>query len=277
MSTLQIRAMTPADIDPVAAIYRAGSWGERRLFLESVLSNSACKALVGICDGAVTATGMATVNGRVGWVGSIFVDVSQRSRGFGRAMTEAVCAEIDAAGCTTQALIASRYGRPLYEKMGFRADGAYQILEAPTLGASPAQPHGTSVRHMTRDDLGRLGELDARATGEDRRALLAPMVGSGWVLESGADLLGYLVQIWPESAALVATEREHALFLLDLLRYLGHGRTDRARAAVHGEEERHLLARLGWEPIMTEPRMLRGEAVEWKPSLIWSILGFAFG
>ena len=122
MTAFEIRDMTAADIDDAVRLYRSGGWDHERLFLERVLANPACRPLVGVCDGAVTATGLAAINGPVGWVGSIFVDPSQRRRGLGRAMTDAVCARIDAAGCTTQALIASDYGRPIYERMGFRID-----------------------------------------------------------------------------------------------------------------------------------------------------------
>ncbi len=107
-------------------------------------------------------------------------------------MTDAVCARLDAAGCTTHALIASEYGRPLYEQMGFRIDGWYQILEALPLDAAPMPPHGTILRPIRPGDIDRIGARP-RATGEDRRGLLAPLAGSGWLLEAGDELLGFLI------------------------------------------------------------------------------------
>jgi hypothetical protein len=230
-------------------------------------------------DGAIVATGLATVNEPVGWVGMIFVDPSQRSQGFGRALTEAVCARLDAAGCTTQALIASEYGRPLYEKMGFRIDAWYQILEAAPIDAAPAPPPGTTLRQMRPDDVDRVGRLDLRATGEDRRGLLGRLAGSGWLLEARDELLGFLIQILPESAALIAPDPEDAACLLNLLRHLGKGRTRTVRAvAVDGNApaQRQLEA-LGWSLTFATPRMLRGAPVAWDPGLIWSLLSFGFG
>jgi GNAT superfamily N-acetyltransferase len=279
VNELQIRDMTDADIDAAVLMYRAGGWEERRTFLETVRANPSCQPLVGVLDGAVVATGMATVNGPVGWVGSIFVDASVRRHGFGRAMTEAVCDRIDAAGCTTQALIASEYGKPIYEKMGFRIDGWYQILEALPLGGAPKLPRGTSLRLMTPGDIDRVGELDCRATGEDRRGLLEPLAGWGWLLESDEDLLGYLIQILPDSAAIVAPDPEDGACLLDLLRHLGHNRVKTVRAATPkgNEDGQLLLERYGWSPTFASPRMLRGKSIEWEPTLIWSLLSFAFG
>ena len=73
MTEFEIRDMTEADIEPAVAMYKAGGWGERSDFMRWVLANPATQPLVGVRDGSVVATGMATVNGRVGWIGSIFV------------------------------------------------------------------------------------------------------------------------------------------------------------------------------------------------------------
>jgi GNAT superfamily N-acetyltransferase len=279
MIKLEIRDMTAGDIDAAVALYRSGGWDERRSFLETVLANPACHSLIGVSDGALVATGLATVNGPVGWVGSIFVDPARRSQGLGRAITEAVCTRLDAAGCTTQALIASQYGQPLYEKMGFRIDAWYQILETIPLDAAPTPPPGTSLRRMLRTDIDRVGRLDFRATGEDRRVLLAPLVAGGWLLEAGDELLGFLIQILPASAALVAPDPQHAACLLDLLRHLGTNRAKALRAAVvrGNEPTQRQLEKLGWSAAFATPRMLRGKPIPWEPALIWSLLGFAFG
>ena len=279
MNQLQIRDMTAADVDSAAALYRSGGWGERGPFLERLLANSSCQPLVGIRDGAVVATGLATINGPVGWVGSIFVDPALRSQGLGRAITDAACSRIDAAGCATQALIASEYGRPLYEKMGFRIDGWYQILEALPLEAAPTPPRGTTLRPIRPDDIAQIGDLDRRATGEDRRGLLGQLSAGGWLMEAGGELLGFLIQILPDSAALIAPDPNDAACLLDLLRHLGRGRAKTIHAAVvkGNQPGQTALEDRGWGATFETPRMLRGLSIAWEPELIWSLLGFAFG
>jgi hypothetical protein len=205
------------------------------------------------------------------------VDPSLRSRGYGRALTEAVCARLDDAGCKTQALIASEYGRPLYEKMGFRIDAWYQMMEAPALDVAPAPPPGTTLRPMRPEDIDRVGRLDFRATGEDRRSLLGPLSGSGWLLEAGDELLGFLIGM-PQAAAVIAPDPRDAICLLDLLRHLGRGGRDVRAAVVLGREAAvRQLESLGWNRAFATPRMLRGESIAWEPALIWGLLGFSFG
>jgi GNAT superfamily N-acetyltransferase len=279
MTDLEIRAMTPADVEPAVAMYRAGGWGERREYLEWELANPAIGMLVGLRDGALVATATASIHGSVGWVGSIFVDTSMRSRGYGRAMTEAACALIDSAGCRTQALIASTFGKPLYDKMGFRVDEQYQVLDAAPLASPPTCPPGRILRPMRADDLDRVHALDRRATGEDRSRLLDSLVPSGWVLESAGDLDGFLVSILPSSGAVAALDIDAAACLLDQLRHLGFDRTRTVHAVVPSAHEsgRRGLEQRGWSQAFRTPRMLRGPDVDWDRTLIWSVLGFAFG
>ena len=283
MTDLEIRPMTAADVEAAAAVYRAGGWGERRDMLEWVLANPTIRPLVGLADGAVVATAMATINGPVGWVGSIFVDAALRSRGYGRAMTAAACELIDAAACRTQILIASTYGRPLYDKMGFRLDEEYQVLEAPPLdplaaGATPPPP-GTRLRRMRPEDLGGVFALDRRATGEDRSAIIGTLLSSGWVLERGVEPRGYLASIHPDCGAVVALDIEAAACLLDRLRLDAAGRAGSIRAVVPAGHESGWrgLEQLGWTRAFRTPRMLRGDPVDWDPTLIWGVLSFGFG
>ncbi len=279
MTDLRIRPMTPDDVAPVAAMYLAQGWGERREYLEWSLANPAIQALVGRQRGAIVATGMAAINGDVGWVGSIFVDGSLRGRGYGRAMTEASCELIDAAGCGTQALIASPFGKPLYDRMGFRVVEHYQVLEAEPVAAPPAPPPGRTLRPMRPGDLPAVFALDRRATGEDRSGLLTSLTRSGWVVESAAELRGYLLSILPDFATVTAADPEDAICLLDQLRHLAAGRSDVACAVVPAPREAawRRLEGLGWKPLFQTPRMLRGADIDWEPELIWGILSFGFG
>jgi GNAT superfamily N-acetyltransferase len=279
VTDLEIRPMTAADIEAAVAMYQAGEWGERREYLEWQLASPHMRLLVGVCDGAVVATGLAAINGPVGWIGSIFVDASMRSRGYGRALTEAACALIDAAGCQTQALIASPFGKPLYDKMGFRVDEYYQILEAGLLAKAPTPPPGRILRPMRPDDLERVHSLDRQATGEDRSHILDSLAGSGWVVESEGGLGGFLVSILPGGGTVVAPEIDDAVCLLDQLRHLGVGRTETVHAAVPRVHESGWrgLEQLGWSRAFQTPRMLRGPAIDWDPTLIWGVLTFAYG
>ena len=70
-------------------------------------------------DGEVVGTGVLSVNGSVGWIGTIWVEPAWRRRGVGMALTQATIDTAESAGCRTLLLVATDAGRPLYEKIGF--------------------------------------------------------------------------------------------------------------------------------------------------------------
>jgi hypothetical protein len=260
---LRIRPIEDADFEPAVEMYRAGGWGERRPFLEWTASVPACRALVGLEDGRVVATGMATINGH----------------GYGRLMTEAACELIRAAGCRTEVLIASPLGEPLYRSMGFRYDADYQVFEAATTARPPRVPDGLVLRAMAESDLEAVWDLDRKATGEDRAGLLSSLAAGGSVVMEAGRVRGYLLSVLPDSGALSALDAGAAMCLLDQLRYHSHGEVPAVHAAVPTSHREGLAAleAAGWRPLFRTPRMVRGDPIDWEPSLIWSILGFAFG
>jgi GNAT superfamily N-acetyltransferase len=292
---LDVRNMTLADVPAAVAVMDTGEWPGRTAFLEWALANPTIEPLVGELGGQIVATGLGITNGGpkgpIGWVGMIFVDPTLRRRGFGQAITEEVCRRLEAGGCRTLALIASNLGQPVYAQMGFRIDAWYQIWEAPTVDGMPATgvelpaPAGKRLRPMMAHDVDRVGLLDRRATGEDRRGLLASLTGRSWLLEDrDGELLGFLVRQRADGGTTIAADPDDAALLLDLLRKLAHGHGPVARAALvrppDGEVSpaaRELLANHGWAPAFETPRMLRGDPHDWDPSLIWGILGFSFG
>ena len=67
-----------------------------------------------------------------------------RGRGVGRAVTLAALRDGAAAGCRMAVLQASEMGHPVYERLGFRDFGAYDIYvrDADLPREQPAEPRG---------------------------------------------------------------------------------------------------------------------------------------
>ena len=86
-----------------------------------LLERPECAIYVGYADGTPVVSGLGWRTGRTIGVYSIATSPSARRRGFGAAMTARVVADGVAAGCDAAALQASEMGRPIYERLGFRA------------------------------------------------------------------------------------------------------------------------------------------------------------
>lgn len=275
----EIRDMVPAEVEVAIALAKAQGWRDRRRFYDFVFRVSTCQPLVGVAEGRVVGTGLATVQGSVGWLGAIAVEAGFRHRGIGRAITDELCRRLRAAGCTTLSLEATDEGRRMYERMGFRLAATYRQLQAGHLPEEPVPPAGARVRKLEPADLPAIVELDRLATAEDRSAALAVMAeDGGWALERDGTISGFLIPAERAYGPVVAPRFEDGLFLLDLHRHVIPAGAD-VRAGIpdpHATAWRELLAR-GWKETWQGPRLLLGPDVPWRPEWIWGQMNSAMG
>jgi len=288
MSATKIRPMTPADVDSATALVLAGDWGDRREFFDFAASHAACRPIVAIRDGSIVGTGVGTISGSVGWIGSIFVSPEARGHGVGRALTEATHDALAAAGCRTEVLVATEMGRPLYERIGFDVQCWYRTLEAPGLAApglaaeDPATNEAdTLVRPFTVDDLETMADLDAQATGEDRHHLLAAFAdptSARCLADSRGTVRGFVVRAPWGGGATIAPDPEDAFRILDARRHAaGPGRRVRAGVIDVNLDGLRRLERAGWTEAWRATRMIRGESLRWRPEWLWGQFNHALG
>jgi GNAT superfamily N-acetyltransferase len=309
--------MTADDVDPAADAILADDWGDRRAWFAFAATHPACHVVVADDGrGGILGTGVATVNGPVGWIGTIWVARAARRTGLGRALTEATIDAAESAGCRTMALVATAEGRPLYERLGFRVATEYRILEAPGLGGdtdpgggdngggtgraagagrgtdaghgTPILPEGAMqaertirARPFEPGDLDAMAALDRAATGEDRRHLLEAFASpEGTLVGTDADRVvrSFLVRAPWGGGATIAADPDAAMALLTARR-LGSGPDRRIRCGVLAEN-RDGAARLeadGWREAWRAPRLHRGEPLAWLPDRIWGQFNHALG
>ena len=270
--------MTPGDVAPATERILRADWGDRRTWFEFATSQPECHPIVAEADGEVVGTAVGTVNGSVGWVGTIWVDPAHRGAGIGRGLTEAVIEGLEGAGCRTLVLVATDQGLPLYERLGFSVQSHYRILEAPGLEAA-AEPD-PAIRSFEGADLGTLIALDATATGEDRahaiRRFAAP--GTTRVLEADGAVRGFVIRAPWGGGATIATTPADALRILEARRRAA-GPSGRVRVGLLEDNVTGLAAldAAGLAPIWSAPRLVRGEPLTWRPEWIWGQFNHAMG
>jgi ribosomal protein S18 acetylase RimI-like enzyme len=286
MPTPRLRPMTTADIAPTAAAILADDWGDRRAWFTFAVASPHCRVFVAeAADGTVVGTGVATLNGPVAWIGTIWVAPAWRGQGLGRALTEAPIEAAEAAGCRTLVLVATDRGRPLYERLGFVVSAWYRTMEAPGLRAtSPAAGEGDPARRLRPyrpSDLELMAAIDAAATGEDRRHLLEAFASpeSSRVVVGPDDVArGFVVRATWGGGATIADDPDDAMALLDARRRATT--TDRRVRAGVLDLNVDGIARLeaaGWSEAWRAPRLSRGEPLAWHPTAIWGQFNHAVG
>ena len=85
----QLRPMTAGDVEPVVAAILDDDWGDRKAWFAFALASPACRVFVAEDgNGRAVGTGVLTIHGSVGWIGTIWVAPSMRRRGIGLARSE---------------------------------------------------------------------------------------------------------------------------------------------------------------------------------------------
>jgi ribosomal protein S18 acetylase RimI-like enzyme len=276
----RLRSMTPADVAPAAAAILADDWGDRRAWFTFAVEHPQCTVLVADADGEVVGTGVATHNGPVAWIGTIWVASGWRGRGLGTALTEAPMAAAEAAGARTLVLVATSAGQPMYERLGFAVQTEYVTLEAPGRGAGPgtATPR---IRAFRPPDLATMAALDRAATGEDRAHLLEAFsspTSTRVVLGADDVARGFMIRAPWGGGATIAPDPDDALALLEARRD-GYAADRKVRAGTLADNVAGLaaLAAHGWTEAWRAPRLVRGEPLDWDPSAIWGQFNHALG
>ncbi|MEN8512855.1 GNAT family N-acetyltransferase [Burkholderia sp. RS02] len=192
MTELRYRRFTAADIPAAHALSMALRWPFR---LEDwQFSADTSIAFAAEESGAVIGTAMCWKFGADrASIGHVIVSSAHQGRGIGRELMETLLEEL---GPRITFLHATPAGQPLYEKLGFDVCGSLDQYQGNvSRPAAAALPDGERLRAGTPADLRRLVELDARASGLQRDALLSALLtrGESVVLECDGEIAGFSV------------------------------------------------------------------------------------
>ncbi|MBI2782131.1 MAG: GNAT family N-acetyltransferase [Chloroflexi bacterium] len=275
-----LRPMLPSDVDAATEMILSNDWGVRRDFLAFATSQPACTPMVAESDGAIVGTGVGTLNGAVGWIGTIFVDPGWRGQGLGRAITQSIIDRLDSGGARTLVLVATADGRRLYSTMGFEVQTRYRILEAPGFATLPAGAPN-AVRAFRPDDVDGMVALDRIGSGEERGHLIRRFAtpDTAKVLPGpDGSVDGFVIRAPWGGGATVARSFDAATAIIDERRVKA-GPEGRVRVGLLQENEDGLarLEAAGFTPQWAAPRMVRGEPMAWHPEWIWGQFNHAIG
>lgn len=95
---------------------------------EALWACHGARVYTGYADGQPVTSGFSVQSGETLGIFTIATVPEARGHGFGTAMTARLIADGAAAGCTLAALQASKMGRPIYERMGFRLVQEYEVF-----------------------------------------------------------------------------------------------------------------------------------------------------
>ena len=276
-----VRPARAEELGAVAAALRAaGPRANVGRLLEFPHASAAGEVLAAVDNGSVVGGAAVAGFGATGWIGALGVIGSGRRRGTGTALTEAAVDWLREHGARTVLLYATEAGRPVYQRLGFDADGearAWRDVAPPARGAPP-----DGVRALRPADDAAVRALDTAATGEDRGpvfdALGALDGNAGLAVErDGGRLVGSALRSpWGLGPSVVAEDATAGLALLSALRRTRGGpltvSLPDANAAAQGA-----LRAWGLRPINQATRMRLGPPPAYAPDRVFGMFNLFWG
>ena len=222
-------------------------------------------------DGKLIATTTLLSYGQqLAWIGMVLTNPSYRHRGFARTLLSHALSAADSSGVKTVKLDATDQGQPLYEGLGFKAEGPIERWSRPgsanlrvTAGEFPSY-HGPA--------------FDRVAFGADRSAMLAKLATRSQVhisadsylfVRSGRTTayLGPCIAKDPRSArALITSTLQGSSSVAWSWDLLPENRSAVELAAELGFTRQRMLTRMG-----------RGEPLHSRNDMVYAIAGFELG
>jgi GNAT superfamily N-acetyltransferase len=262
-----IKPFTIADVNRIADLQPDG-WEDITGFFRFYVEAPFCLPLKIEDADSVLAVGNLILHVSTGWLAHIIVTPGQRRRGLGAAITQELIASAEAHGRTTLLLIATAMGAPLYERLGFHRSCDYKFYDAREQIETPLPP---LVRRLEPSDVPGICALDRRATGEDRRLLLASGGWRGWVHDGPdrGELRGYYLSDLGEGT-IVAQDADAGVALMAVRL----ATTDECPVVPAGNDAAHaLLLRAGFEMQSSAARMVRGGDDLLVPGMVFNRVG----
>lgn len=179
---MQISPFCPDDIHPFLALAKDEGWISTRRELAFLLERSPDGCLVCREDGKQVGFVTAVQYGKSGWIGNLLVAAAARGRGIGTALFKQAMQVLQGNGTSTVWLTASTYGRPIYERNGFRLCDQVRRWERIGTAAELSGPQVPISRNWQ--------EIDYLGWGDSRNELLEYAAANGTAV--GAEQ-GFLV------------------------------------------------------------------------------------
>jgi GNAT superfamily N-acetyltransferase len=166
---IRIRPMTDADLPLGMRLKTQAGWNQTEADWRRILALQPGGCFVAELDGCPAATTSVCVFDSIGWIAMVLVEQSVRGRGIATRLMQHALAFLDGCRVRTVRLDATPLGRPVYEKFGFVAE--YQL--ARWQGTAAGGEIAPGVDPVTPQQIEAVCALDRRATGTDRRRLIA--------------------------------------------------------------------------------------------------------
>jgi ribosomal protein S18 acetylase RimI-like enzyme len=221
--------------------------------------------LFALSDDKPVGIGGATHYGPFSFIGMMGVSPTMQGHGIGRAVMEELLRRIEARGCPTVLLDASKAGERLYPRLGFVEDDGVTLLQRTDI-VEIAPSQNDAISQLQALDLPALTAFDAASFGAERGHVLASYLADDpqrafIARDPDGSITGFLIAQKDMLGPWTATNAEVAEQLLSRALALPFAGAPRAIIPASNEAGMHLLQRYGFKELRTLAHMRLGPSV----------------
>jgi GNAT superfamily N-acetyltransferase len=233
-------------------------------FIEIHSQNLYFKAFTLQADNQIIGFGNLFLFDNTAWLGNIVVGDRHRGKGCGSLITQHLIETAKANGVTTQNLIATPLGQPVYKKLGFKVDLNYDFYVTKKEQFN-FKIHQT-IRKAIDSDFEEILKLDFQITGENRKEMLQFYLPDTYLFFEGGAITGIFINAL-ETGSVIAQNQKAGIELLKLKLNFGNTKIIIPENNVLLKE---FLSENGYEKALSLPKMQLGESYPWKPQNIFN-------
>jgi GNAT superfamily N-acetyltransferase len=189
-----IRLMTSGDIPEAVALARSIGWSQQTADWERILywAPQGCFVMDEQDRGIIGTVSTTSYGTALGWIGLLVVAADRQEHGYGRQLMRVAMDHLIACDTERIMLDSSEAGKPLYDKMGYRA-----LYKVERWEGRASTYLGSRSRALRSADVDAVLDLDTKLFGAARTLILKRLLEEfpqyAWIDEQRGQIGGYLL------------------------------------------------------------------------------------
>lgn len=264
-----ISESTAADLPLFKSLQPAG-WGDIMPNMTFYMASDFCYVAKAMINEQIAGCGVVIMHGNCAWLANIMVNEAFRNKGIGSSITKHLVEYAE--GLTESVvLIATKFGYPIYKKLGFMDNEEYSFFSGGQV-APPADARIVAYDGTFKSDL---FAIDYAITGEKREHILTPKLKDAFVFRNEQGLIsGFTIPTLGEGLTL-AYQPEAGLALMHKnLADKGRIALPKANKPAIDSVLEHGFALM---PEIYAIKMYKGRKIDWQPEQTYGRIGGNMG
>lgn len=234
-----------------------------------IKNKSWCNPVKVKIDNQIVGVGCGIIFNKTGWLAHIIVDSNYRKQGIGTFIVNNLCNLLKVNGVETISLIATEYGYPVYEKIGFIKETEYAFFEKEDV---LLQNISNNIKNYSECYEQEIYDLDKIVSGEERYPLINLYLEKSMLYIKDDKVLGFYIPELDEGL-IIANNVEAGIELMKL-RY---SKTNKGVLPVDNLEGIQFLKNNGFKEIKRAKRMVYGNLYLWDKKCLFNRIAGNFG